>query len=83
MLLRVVRLAAEVPLADRRGGVARGLKSVAIVVSVGGRYLVQSGTSSFGLSGIWPGIQSVMCSRAGYLPVSRAARVGEQTVQAE
>src|SRR4030095_14955772 len=55
----------------------------AIVVSVAGRNFVQSGTSSFGLSGIAPGIQSVMWRRAGYLPVSRAARVGEQTVQAE
>ena len=32
---------------------------------------------SFGFSGGCPGIQSVMCSRAGYLPVSNAALVGE------
>jgi hypothetical protein len=35
------------------------------------------------LAGIWPGIQSVMCSLAGYFPVRTAARDGEQTVQAE
>ena len=31
---------------------------------------------------LWPAIQSVRCRRAGYWPVSSAARVGEHTVQA-
>ena len=56
---------------------------MARLVSEVGRNLVQSGTTSFGLSGIAPGIQSVMRSRAGYFPVMSAARVGEQTVHAE
>ena len=82
-MLRPIRLVAEMPFADAGRRIAGGWKTSAIVFSSSGRYLVQSGTSSFGLSGISPGIQSVMCSRAGYLPVIRAARVGEQTVQAE
>jgi hydroxyacylglutathione hydrolase len=43
---------------------------------------LQSGTLSFALGRTCPAIQSVMCRRAGYLPVKTAARVGEQTVQA-
>ena len=42
----------------------------------------QSGGESLALGEAWPAIQSVRWSRAGDLPVRRAARVGEQTVQA-
>jgi hypothetical protein len=52
--------------------------NLASVISVVGRNFVQLGTTNFGLSGIAPGIQSVMRRRAGYLPVSNAARVGER-----
>jgi hypothetical protein len=41
-----------------------------------------SGTFSLANGRSCPAIQSVMCRRAGYCPVSRAARVGLQTVQA-
>ncbi len=44
---------------------------------------VQSGTASLAKGRLWPAIQSVMRSRAGYWPVMRQARDGEQTVQAE
>ena len=83
VFVRVIRLAAQVPLADAGGGIAGGVEGVGQGELLSGRYLVQSTTSSLGFSGGRPGIQSVMCRRAGYLPVRMAAREGEQTVQAE
>ena len=52
VLVGVVWFAAEVPLADAGGRVAGVVSASAIVTSSSGRYLVQSGTISFGLSGI-------------------------------
>ena len=60
-----------------------GLSSRARFVVSSGRCIVQSGTLSFAKGRTCPAIQSVMCNRAGYCPVRIAARVGEQTVQAE
>ena len=54
------------------------------VCSPSGNAFTQSdGGRSFALGASWPAIQSVILSRAGYLPVISAARVGEHTVHAE
>ncbi len=75
-------LAAEVPLADAGGTVMR------LAEGLGQRELLErQGTDEpplrgFALGSHWPdGSQSVRSSRAGYLPVSIASRVGEQTAQ--
>ena len=54
-----------------------------MVTSASGNCCSKAGVSSFALGHCFrPGIQSVRCSRAGYLPVMMLARVGEQTGQA-
>src|SRR5436190_136653 len=59
------------------------LSASAIVVSASGSCCLNGGVSSFAAGHcLRPGIQSVRCSRAGYLPVIMLARVGEHTGQA-
>ena len=43
--------------------------------------IVPASRNSFAYGRFCPAMKSVRCSRAGYLPVITAARLGEQTVQ--
>lgn len=77
-------LPTQVPLANMSCGTARGLGPFRQGL-LGQRqrlHPVRRGRS-FALGASWPAIQSVILSRAGYLPVISAARVGEHTVHAE
>jgi hypothetical protein len=83
-LLRGIKLlVAQMPFADARGGVTACFEPLGEVSSSSGNCSVHFGMTRRPLSGTCPAIQSVMCSRAGDLPVIMAARVGEHTVQAE
>ena len=71
---------AQVPLADRRGGVSgrpqrlggRDLLKRELLADLGRRSFCEGRSAR-------PGSQSVRCSLAGYFPVMSAARDGEQT----
>ena len=83
LVLGVVLGAAEVPFADAGGNVARRFERLGNGDLFQGRNFRQSGIrrALVGASPV-PGIQSVRCNRAGYLPVMMLARVGEHTAHA-
>lgn len=77
-------LSTQVPLTNVGRGAARGLGAFSQRLLGQRQCLHPVGRGrSFALGASWPAIQSVILSRAGYLPVNSAARVGEHTVHAE
>ena len=58
-------------------------RSASVCSASGSAFTQSAGGRSLALGASWPAIQSVILSRAGYLPVKSAARVGEHTVHAE
>lgn len=76
----LMTLAAQMPLADRRGDVAPGLSSCARVGTSLGRKALEVGFSRrCEARSVRPGRNVVIFRRAGLWPVRTAAREGEQT----